>query len=151
MTISVDTPSFAKCSLLCNPIFTMRDFLWVVCSVMVPWLMIYGAVTKPRAPCGGRHMVVLLGTHWYHWLLARLYYRTTPMCHLIMSLSLIVYPNLIKRSLLHAQVRELPMKLQRGLPLKNGSSTPNQKDTQHLMLDKLSVEQASIITIVLMI
>ena len=62
---------------------------------------------QPTHGCAARHALVSL-------LLAMIHYRTTPMCHLIMSLSLIIYLDLIRRSLLHVQVRELPMKLQRG-------------------------------------
>jgi hypothetical protein len=62
---------------------------------------------RPTHGCAARHALVSL-------LLAMIHYRTTPRCHLIMSLSLIIYLDLIRRSLLHVQVRELPMKLQRG-------------------------------------
>ena len=44
--------SFAWCLLLCNQICATREFLWVVCSVMVTRLVIYGATMKPRAPVG---------------------------------------------------------------------------------------------------
>ena len=44
--------SFAWCLLLCNQICATWEFLWVVCSVMVPRLAIYSAATKPRAPMG---------------------------------------------------------------------------------------------------
>ena len=58
-------PSFAWCMLLCIPISTTWELLWVVGSVMVPRLAIYDAATKPRASYGGRHKVVLLGMCWY--------------------------------------------------------------------------------------
>ena len=45
-------PSFAWCLLLCNQICATWEFLWVVCSIIVPRLAIYGAMTKPRAPMG---------------------------------------------------------------------------------------------------
>ena len=48
---------------LCAIQFCHVGFFFTSCSfVMVPWLVIYGAATKPRASCGGRHMAVLLGT-----------------------------------------------------------------------------------------
>ena len=46
--------------------YVMWDFTLVEGSVMVSWLVINGAVTKPRASCGRAHKVVLLGTCWYH-------------------------------------------------------------------------------------
>ena len=49
MTILACYPSFAWCLLLCNSIFAMRDFFWVVCMVMVSWLMTNGEATEPRA------------------------------------------------------------------------------------------------------
>jgi hypothetical protein len=42
-----------------------RDFLLVTSSNGV-MTKTDGAVTKPRASCECTHMVVLLGTHWYH-------------------------------------------------------------------------------------
>ena len=48
-----------------NLIGATRSFTLVVCSVMVPRLAIYGAVTKPRASCGCTHKAVLLVTRWY--------------------------------------------------------------------------------------
>jgi hypothetical protein len=34
-------------------------------SVMVSWLMTYGAAAKLRAPCESTRKVMLLGTCWY--------------------------------------------------------------------------------------
>ena len=69
--------SFSWCLLLCNQNCATWKFFWVVCSVMVPRLAIYGAVTKPRASYGRAHKVVLLGTHWYRgslsWSIAELH------------------------------------------------------------------------------
>ena len=52
VTTFVCYPSFSLCLLLCNQICAMWEFWWVVCSVMVPQLAIYGAAMKPRAPMG---------------------------------------------------------------------------------------------------
>ena len=65
VTTFVCYPSFSLCLLLRNQICATWEFWWVVCSVMVPWLAIYGAATKPRASCGCTHKDVLLGTRWY--------------------------------------------------------------------------------------
>ena len=54
--------SFTWCLLLCNQICAMWEFLWVVCSVMVPRLALYGATTKPRAPVGA-HTRLCYSTH----------------------------------------------------------------------------------------
>ena len=48
-----------------NLIGATGNFTLGVCPVMVPWLAIYGAMTKPRASCGCTHKAVLLGTRWY--------------------------------------------------------------------------------------
>ena len=65
VTTIVCYPSFSWCLLLCNQNCATWKFFWVVCSVMVPRLAIYGAVMKPRASCGCTHKAVLLGTRWY--------------------------------------------------------------------------------------
>jgi hypothetical protein len=48
-----------------RPTYVMWDFTLVEGSVMVSWLVINGAATKPRASCGRAHKAVLLGTRWY--------------------------------------------------------------------------------------
>ena len=98
MTTFVCYPSFSWCLLLCNPICATWDFLWVVCSVMVPRLAIYGATTKPRASyglqpqgCAARHVLVSK-------FLFMIHCRTTPMCYFHVSSSLVISPYLIERS-----------------------------------------------------
>jgi hypothetical protein len=68
-------------------------------SVMVLRLVIYDAVTKPRASCGRVHKVVLLGTRRYRGLLVMIHYGATPMCYLSMSFSLVILPYLVRKSL----------------------------------------------------
>ena len=50
---------------LAQPISVAQDFLLVTSSNGV-MTKTDGAVTKPRASCECTHMVVLLGTRWYH-------------------------------------------------------------------------------------
>jgi hypothetical protein len=59
-----------------------------VCSVMVLQLVPHGAMTKPKASCGTRHKVVLLGTRMYQRLLVMIHYEATPMCYLLVNLFL---------------------------------------------------------------
>ena len=98
VTTFVCYPSFSWCLLLCNPICTTWEFLWVVGSVMVPRLAIYGATTKPRASCGlqpqgcaARHALVSK-------FLVMIHCRTASMCYFHVSSSLIISPYLVKRS-----------------------------------------------------
>jgi hypothetical protein len=94
--------------LVCYPIFGWYCFYtpnsWHVriphgvCSVMVLRLVLHGATTKPRASCGARHKVVLLGTRRYQGLLVMIHYRATPMCYLLVNLFLDVVPYLVRRS-----------------------------------------------------
>jgi hypothetical protein len=67
-------------------IFDMWGFLMGVGSVMVLWLVIYDAATKPRASCGRAHKVVLLGTRRYRGLLVMIHYGATLMCCLPVNL-----------------------------------------------------------------
>ena len=98
VTTFVCYPSFSWCLLLCNQICATWKFLWVVCSVMVPRLAIYGAATKPRASyglqpqgCAARHALVSR-------FLVMIHCKTTPMCYFHVSSSLIISPYLVKRS-----------------------------------------------------
>jgi hypothetical protein len=50
---------------LAQSIYVVRDFLLVMFDNGV-MTKTGGAVTKPRAFCVCAHIVVLLGTHWYH-------------------------------------------------------------------------------------
>ena len=99
VTTFVCYPSFSLCLLLCNQICATRECVWVVCSVMVPRLAIYGATTKPRASygprpqgCAPRHVLVSR-------FLVMIHCRTTPMCYFHVSSSLVISPYLIRRSL----------------------------------------------------
>jgi hypothetical protein len=64
---------------------------------MVLRLVLHGATTKPRASCGARHKVVLLGTHRYQGLLVMIHYGAIPMCYLLMNLFLDIVPYLVRR------------------------------------------------------
>jgi hypothetical protein len=68
-----------------------------VCLVMVLRLVLHGAMTKPRASCGARHKVVLLSTRRYQGLLVMIHYGATPMCYLLVNLSLDIVPYLVRR------------------------------------------------------
>jgi hypothetical protein len=95
-------------TLVCYPIFgwccstrlipDTWGFLMGVCSVMVLWLVLHGATTKPRASCGARHKVVLLNTCRYQGLLVMIHYGATPMRYLLVNPSLDIIPYLIRRS-----------------------------------------------------
>jgi hypothetical protein len=63
-------------------------FLMGVCSIIVLWLVLHGATTKPGASCGAWHKVVLLGTRRYQGLLVMIHYGATPMCYLLVNLFL---------------------------------------------------------------
>ena len=98
VTTFVCYPSFSLCLLLRDQICATWECLWVVCSVMVPRLAIYGAATKPRASCGlqpqgcaARHAQVSK-------FLVMIHYRTAPMCYFHVSSSLVISPYRIKRS-----------------------------------------------------
>jgi hypothetical protein len=65
-----------------------------VCSVMVLWLVLHGAATKPGASCGAQHKVVLLGMRKYQGLLVMIHYGATPMCYLRMNLFFLGYCSL---------------------------------------------------------
>jgi hypothetical protein len=69
-----------------------------VCSVMVLRLVLHGAMMKLGASCGARHKVVLLGTRRYQGLLVMIHYGATPMCYLLVNLSLDIIPYLVRRS-----------------------------------------------------
>jgi hypothetical protein len=77
-----------------------------VCSVMVLRLVLHGAATKPGASCGTQHKVVLLGTRRYQGLLVMIHYGATPMCYLLMNLSLDIVPYLVRRSV--TQIKRFP-------------------------------------------
>jgi hypothetical protein len=46
-------------------LFLLRDIHYWCCSVMVSWLMTYGAAAKLRASCECAHRIVLLVGCWY--------------------------------------------------------------------------------------
>jgi hypothetical protein len=89
VTLTLGSPLFATPScMMCSPhlILDMWGFLMGVGSVMVLWLVIFGATMKPRASCGHAHKVVLLGTRWYRGFLVMIHYGATSMCCLPVNL-----------------------------------------------------------------
>jgi hypothetical protein len=82
-----------------RPIHAMWDFSLVMCLVMVPWLVLYSAMMKPRAsygPCpqgyAARHALVSRS-------LVMIHYETTLMCYLLVIFPLVISPYLIRRSI----------------------------------------------------
>jgi hypothetical protein len=67
--------------------------------VMVLRLAFYGATMKPRVSCGRAHKVVLLSTCWYQGCWSWSIMQRQPMCYFLVTLSLIISPYHIRRSL----------------------------------------------------
>jgi hypothetical protein len=54
-----------QCVILAQYVFLLREIVIGVSSVMVSWLMTYGAAAKLRASCECAHRIVLLVGCWY--------------------------------------------------------------------------------------